>query len=736
VLAYVPLLLGVGTLSACFTTRSVSSGDDASVSTDGGADSLATGSGGSGSAGRSGGEGGSGLGGSGGSTTSGSGGAPGSPGGSGGGGAAAGSGGAAPGSGGAPGAGGAGRGSGGAAPGSGGAPGAGGAGACRTSISGTVRDPAGRLPLYGAAVYVPALPLDPVVEGVSCDPCGTRVSGRPITSTATDVRGQFRLEGVPPGADVPLVVQVGKWRRLVTLPQIAACADNPISDANLTRLPRSASEGNLPRIAVVTGAASAPECLLRRIGVADSEFTNDAGTGRVHLYAGGSATARGATQLASGATFSDAYAALFSNPARLASYDMVMLACEGEQLEGAKSPYLANVKAYADKGGRLLAEHHGSYWVRSGAPPWPATSDWTLGGQAIPNPVEASIDTSFPKGAAFSEWLSAVGASATPGRIPLTGAENSFAAVTPPAQRWIYLTSPVAAPQLLTFGTPVEAPPASQCGRVELADFHTEGSSIGSSSPDQPFPSGCQTASAPEPQEKALEFLFFDTPPCAGGSGPPVPGGDSLAGRSVLMVVESPLSPDQGEVVLRQDLQSRGMTVTMVDGGAPASAAAGHHLVLVLSADLPETFGATFRDVPVPMVVLGNQFNAALGFAGTAATNRGSVDSSTPLTIVDASTPLSADLAAATTFTAISAARDTSLYWGIPGGSPIRVAAAAASASQVMAFAFEKGAAMASGTAAARRVALGWRATTVQDLTIPSYKLTLAAIRWTATAPP
>ena len=41
---------------------------------------------------------------------------------------------------------------------------------------------------------------------------------------------------------------------------------------------------------MTTGAADALECLIRRIGIADSEFTTDGGAGRVHLYAGGGGT--------------------------------------------------------------------------------------------------------------------------------------------------------------------------------------------------------------------------------------------------------------------------------------------------------------------------------------------------------------------------------------------------------------------------------------------------------------
>ena len=85
-------------------------------------------------------------------------------------------------------------------------------------------------------------------------------------------------------------MQVGKWRRQITIPSSQTCKDNPLTDKNQTRLPRTSAEGHIPRIAVTTGGSDALECLLRRIGIADTEFTTDAGAGRVHLYAGGDGT--------------------------------------------------------------------------------------------------------------------------------------------------------------------------------------------------------------------------------------------------------------------------------------------------------------------------------------------------------------------------------------------------------------------------------------------------------------
>ena len=53
--------------------------------------------------------------------------------------------------------------------------------------------------------------------------------------------------------------------------------------------------------------------------------------------------------------------------------------------------------------------------------------------------MTATVDTTFPKGAALADWLVAVGATPTRGQIELYDSAHSVAQVTPPTQRWIYL---------------------------------------------------------------------------------------------------------------------------------------------------------------------------------------------------------------------------------------------------------------------------------------------------------
>ncbi len=402
------------------------------------------------------------------------------------------------------------------------------AGACKvgacpnggtTSVSGIIYDPSGTLPLYNIIVYVPNAPLDPITTGATCEKCGT-VSGSPIASTLTDTTGRFKLDNVPVTSDIPLVIQIGKWRRQITIPSVASCADTPLTNKDETRLPRSQAEGHLPRMALTTGGADALECLLRKIGIADSEFTPEGGPGRVNFYTGYNGAPRYNATMNGGATFTGA-TTLWDNAAALKAYDLVLLSCEGQERSTNKSMAARQaMQEYANVGGRVFASHWHNYWLEFGPAPFPTVATWDHQSD-LSNPFTADIDMTFPKGKAMADWLVAVGSAAPPGKLIIReGKRTANATNAAVAQRWVYSTTP-ASTQYLSFNTPVGEVEEKQCGRVVFSDIHV--SSGDTSTTRTQYPDGCTTTGLTD-QEKALVFMLFDLSSCVvGDRKPPVP---------------------------------------------------------------------------------------------------------------------------------------------------------------------------------------------------------------------
>jgi hypothetical protein len=369
---------------------------------------------------------------------------------------------------------------------------------CPTSISGTVYDPAGKLPLYNVVVYEPSEALSPLTQG------------------ASDAAGHFKLEGLRATENVPLVIQVGKWRRQITVPSVTPCRDNALEDPELFRLPRNQSEGDLPKMAVVRGGSEALECLVRKLGVDDAEFTPDSGNGRVHLYVSDGGTATAGTASLSGGAPLGSDDSLLDSLEKMKGYDMLLLGCEGTDniIEGRSVAQYLNVRNYADQGGRIFGSHYHDKFIwndKTEDMPYPEVVKFQSGASALPSPATGAINMAFPKGAALADWLVNVKASTTRGQISIVDAENTVQSVVhPSAISWI--TSPEAktpgAPIYFSFPTPVDGP---ACGRMVFSDIH-----VASGSGDtgkQPFPDGCTN---PEltPQQAALAFMLFDLSSC------------------------------------------------------------------------------------------------------------------------------------------------------------------------------------------------------------------------------
>jgi hypothetical protein len=384
-----------------------------------------------------------------------------------------------------------------------------------TTITGTVFAPNGTLPLYNAIVYVPNNPPDVFTPGVTCDRCNGTVSGNPVVITQTGPDGTFALTNVPVGNDIPLVIQIGRWRRQVTIPNVAQCTTTQLP-AQLTRFAKNKSEGDIPQMAIATGGADPFECLLLKIGLDAAEFTPSSSNGRVHFY---TATDGPGSNLSTPAPSGDQ---LYTSMNTLLNYDIVILPCEGSAFDkpaGAR----ANLVQYANAGGRLFTTHYSYDWLSYASSPYNAVGSWDLD-QAFPDDgLIGTLDTSFPKGMAFAQWLSIVEPGSTMGQLALVQPRHDIDAVNMSyAQRWISSDTSVSSPgsptgiMHLTFDTPLDAPVDNMgnkqfCGKVVYSDFHVNTDALDPTA--TAFPSVCAATPMTE-QEKALAFMLFDLSSC------------------------------------------------------------------------------------------------------------------------------------------------------------------------------------------------------------------------------
>jgi hypothetical protein len=365
--------------------------------------------------------------------------------------------------------------------------------AATTTITGHVFDPAGVNVLNNVSVFIPNNPtatLPAFVAGPSCNSCTYAGGASPpatvaVTQTAPD--GSFTLTNVPSGANIPIVVQVGKWRRKITLASVTPCAVNKIPDGTL-RLPRNQTDGDnnhadLPKMAfVVGGGPDDLECLLLKMGLDPNEFgslhmnTNRA----LHYYMSPDKPSTPLDPAYGESNLSGQV--LWSSAATLALYDLVILGCDGnDYTDNGRSPGgYQNLTNYANGGGRVFLSHYSRSWMMNNPPwnqaanSWPAS--WAL------SSLTATIDQSTPQGQAFEQWLVNVHAITDAGTMAIQTPHQTSVSPLGPGVRSLMNGGPgqYAQPdgstqfsQNFEFDTPyLSDGGAGACGRVVYADFH------------------------------------------------------------------------------------------------------------------------------------------------------------------------------------------------------------------------------------------------------------------------
>jgi len=380
-------------------------------------------------------------------------------------------------------------------------------------------------PLYRATVFIPNVALGgklpPLADGPSCHKCTAPTRDEAIAWTFTAADGDFVLTNVPTGAGIPLVVQLGDWRYETTI-HVLPCVNNELPGGT-ARLPRTQLEGNIPLTAVSTGGNDALECILRGIGVADSEFSNPTGPGRIHFYRNNGASYDANTP---------AQSALVDSAATWDKYDQILFPCEG-LISDETAPALTNFVDYTTKGGRVFATHYSFTWLYQNGP-FATAGTWQTAQMTPIDPLIANVDIMNPRGQDFAAWLGHVGAlsSANPPQVSIGNPRHDLNAV-PAGQggvRWLYSENPSNV-QLMTVDTPVLVPsdPDKICGRVVFSDFHVNNTI----NMPTTFPAECLGGGVLTAQEKILEFMLLDLsfcglvdPPPPPPPPPPLPPGD------------------------------------------------------------------------------------------------------------------------------------------------------------------------------------------------------------------
>jgi hypothetical protein len=391
-----------------------------------------------------------------------------------------------------------------------------------TTVTGRVTAPNGLDPVYDAAVYVPQqIPEFP--QTVQCEVCNEPLGGMPIVTTNTDVNGNFTLTNVPVADMVPVVVQKGRFRRVITM-NIQGCAANPMT-ADQARLPKNKSEGDLPKMAVAVGDYDQIECVLHSIGIDESEFTGPGGGGAVELYQNG-----GGFGLGGGGA--SEFEMLLTNSSKLQTYNLVFINCTGNTFDNLKNPTLAtqNLYSYVNNGGRLYVTDWSYDYMEQVQQFAPYIFYHGGGDMTKPQPVHAAASASDTSDfnatvadATLVQWLQATGVTSSStvkiqdllgGWVLMDGTATDQ--MTYPSQSWVHgQTNGADRPLTVTFDY-------NMCGKVLYSSYHTR--EPGGADPfglgGNNFPSYCKsTAKTMIAQEKILEYLILQISACVGPVG-------------------------------------------------------------------------------------------------------------------------------------------------------------------------------------------------------------------------
>ena len=383
-----------------------------------------------------------------------------------------------------------------------------------TEVVGKLYAGNGKDPIPGAAVFVPVENLPEFPPGLGCDLCNDTPPA--VTQAITNFDGSFRLRGTPAGK-FPLVARLGRFQRVVTMEAVPCVENAAPKDPGATsiRLPKKNRELSpqdyIPRIAVVSGDYDQIECVLKRIGIDELDMYN----GRTVGTSNPPAMAELGT--------------LLGDETKLLSYNILIVNCTDNQYQSllATPQVKKNLEKFVRSGGRLYVTDW-AYDVIEQVPefaPYLCFEPQSLPGPAMclmsPERATAADSRSFYGGQyrvldkEMVKWLEQL-----PGvinRNAQVAVDYSFVVVSkasddPKTKTKVWVDGPAAGygnrPQTVTFDY-------NACGRVHFSTYNTEPDGVVSESAR--WPGNCKASFSP--QERLLEYLFFNIASCVQGPG-------------------------------------------------------------------------------------------------------------------------------------------------------------------------------------------------------------------------
>lgn len=280
-------------------------------------------------------------------------------------------------------------------------------------------------------------------------------------------------------------------------------------------------------------------------------------------------------------------------------------------------------------------------------------------------------------------------------------------------------------------GVPGATPDAMPQGSAPITPLEVDAGNLdpgGSGTDAPPAPGGAGDALPASPVAAIADSGPIDLaapspdglPAPDAGTPPPAPP------RRITFVVGDAQYPSTGDRALRGFLETRGWRVSTVGDSAVSADAGAPALLIISSSCRASALMGKFRDLAIPVITMKASLLDDLDMTGPARSVDFDEEDAQDLTVFDDRHPLAAALRGTIRPTNTPAP----MVWGHPSASAIRIAGLASSPAKFAIFAYDKGAAMMTRTAQAKRVAFFATDRLITHATPDGLRLFDAAVVW------